>query len=312
MALWEHFPYTNYHSLNLDWIVTKVKELNAKVAALEAWEAQHKGEYQELLQRVVVLENEIDTFETQVRSEFQALKLQLDADFAEQKAEMDQALADTEAAVNEQIELLTAEVNAAINGLDARFAKLAAEIKSALVNLQLQFNEAIAYLDNRILSNNQYVFDYVENRLDQFIDEFPDLINIEVYNPFRGSKTGLQTAINDQYDMSCIYGLTAIQFDQLDITAEEFDDEDLTAREFDQYGYNMLHYPDPRYYMFDPFTGEINLVKNVVQELAALHTGAESVNVTEFEALDLTAEEFDATEITAFNFDWYSKTLLTA
>lgn len=312
MALWEHFPYTNYHSLNLDWIVTKVKELNAKVTALEEWEAQHKGEYQQLLQRVVVLENEISTFETQVRSEFQALKLQLDADFAEQKAEMEQALADTEAAVNEQIELLTAEVNAAIDGLDARFAKLSADIRSELVNLQIQVNEAIAYLDNRILSNNQYVFDYVENRLDQFIDEFPDLINIEVYNPFRGSNTGLQTAINDLYDMSCIYGLTAIQFDQLDITAEEFDDEDLTAREFDQYGYNMLHYPDPRYYMFDPFTGEINLVKNVVQELAALHTDAESVNVTEFEALDLTAEEFDATEITAFNFDWYSKTLLTA
>ena len=312
MALWEHFPYTNYHSLNLDWIITKVKELNAKVTALEEWESQHKGEYQELLQRVVALENEISTFETQVRSEFQALKAELDADFAAQKAEMDQALADTEAAVNEQIELLTAEVNAAIDGLDARFAKLSADIRSELVNLQIQVNEAIAYLDNRILSNNQYVFDYVENRLDQFIDEFPDLINIEVYNPFRGSRTGLQTAINDLYDMSCIYGLTAIQFDQLDLTAQEFDDEDLTAREFDQYGYNLLHYPDPRYYMYDPFTGEINLVKNVVQKLAALHTDAESVNVTEFEALDLTAEEFDATDITAFNFDWYSKTLLTA
>lgn len=312
MALWEHFPYSNFHSLNLDWIVTKVKELNAKVVALDEWMALHKGEYQQLVLRVTALENEIDTFETQVRSEFERLKADLDADFAAQKAEIDQALEDTKAEVAAQIELLTREVDEAISGLDAQFAALTNEVRSELVTVKIQVNEALAVLDQRILDNNEFLFAYVENRLDQFIRDFPDLVNIQVYNPFRGSMTGLQTAINDLYDMSCIYGLTAIQFDQLDITAQQFDDEDLTAREFDQYGYNLLHYPDPRYYMYDPFTGEINLVKNVVQKLAALHTDAESVNVTEFEALDLTAEEFDATDITAFNFDWYSKTLLTA
>lgn len=312
MALWEHFPYTNYHSLNLDWIINKVKELNEKVVALQEWMEQHKGEYQQLVERVTALENEIDTFETQVRSEFERLKADLDTDFAAQKAEMDQALADTEAEVAAQIELLTKEVNEAISGLDAQFAALTNEVRSELVNVKLQVNEALANLNQRILDNNEFVFEYVQFTLDEFIRNFPDIVNIQVYNPFRGSMTGLQTAINDLYDMSCIYGLTAIQFDTLDLTAQQFDDEDLTAREFDQYGYNLMHYPDPRYYMFDPFTGEINLVKNVVQKLAALHTDAESVNVTEFEALDLTAEEFDATEITAFNFDWYSKTLLTA
>ena len=312
MALWEHFPYTNFHNLNLDWIVTKVKELNARVDELEAWMTQHKTEYQEIVRRVTALENEIDTFETQVRSEFERLKAELDADFAAQKAEMDQALDDTKAEVAAQIDLLTREVNEAIGGLDAKFASLSNEIKSELVNVKLQVNEALAQVDQRILDNNEFVFDHVQFVLDQFIEDFPDLVNIEVYNPFRGSMTGLQTAINDLYDMSCIYGLTSIQFDQLDLTAQEFDDYDLTAREFDQYGYNLLEYPDPRYYMFDPFTGEINLVKNVVQKLAALHTDADSVNVTEFEALDLTAVEFDATDITAFNFDWYSKTLLIA
>lgn len=312
MGLWDHFPYTNFHELNLDWIITKVKELNAKVVELDAWAQEHKGDYQELLARVTAVEGEINTFETQVRSEFERLKADIDADFAEQKAEMDAALAETQAEVAAQIDLLTNEVREAIAGLDTQFANLTREIRSELVQVKLEVNQALAQLDQRILDNNEFLFEYVENRLDQFIIDFPELIDIQVYNPFRGSYTGLQTAINDLYDMSCVYGLTAIQFDTLDLTAEEFDNYDLTAREFDQYGYNLLGYPDPRYYMFDPFTGEKNLVKNVVQKLAALHTDADSVNVTEFEALDLTAEEFDATDITAFNFDWYSKTILIA
>ena len=29
--LWPVFPYTNFHQLNLDWLLTKVKELDTKV-----------------------------------------------------------------------------------------------------------------------------------------------------------------------------------------------------------------------------------------------------------------------------------------
>ena len=312
MGLWEQFPYSNFHALNLDWMINELKRIVAEVEEVKEWEAQHKEEYEELLRRVNAIEHEIDTFETQVRSEFERLKADIDADFAAQKAEMEAALAATQAEVAAQIELLTTEVREAIAGLDTQFANLTREIRSELVQIKLEVNQAMAQLDQRIIDNNEFLFDYVENTLDQFIHDFPEIIGIQVFNPMRGMYTDLQTAINDLYDASCIYGLTAIQFDTLDLTAQEFDDHDLTAREFDQYGYNLLGYPDPRYYMYDPFTGELNLVKNVVEKLAALHTDADSVNVTEFEALDLTAEEFDATDITAFNFDWYSKTLLSA
>lgn len=36
MALFENFPYTNFHDMNMDWLLKKVKELSAQVAEFEA------------------------------------------------------------------------------------------------------------------------------------------------------------------------------------------------------------------------------------------------------------------------------------
>lgn len=36
MGTFEQFPYTNYHDLNLDWIIEALKELNDRVTDLEA------------------------------------------------------------------------------------------------------------------------------------------------------------------------------------------------------------------------------------------------------------------------------------
>lgn len=35
MGTFEQFPYTNYHDLNLDWIIEALKELNDRVTDLE-------------------------------------------------------------------------------------------------------------------------------------------------------------------------------------------------------------------------------------------------------------------------------------
>lgn len=36
MGIFEHFPYTNFHELNLDWLLNAVKKLDKKVEALTA------------------------------------------------------------------------------------------------------------------------------------------------------------------------------------------------------------------------------------------------------------------------------------
>ena len=67
--------------------------------------------------------------------------------------------------------------------------------------------------------------------------------------------------------------------------------------------YKLLGYPDPTYYMRDPFTGEWALVSEVVLKLFGLHAGG--LTAEEFDTTELTCDEFDALDITTFYFDFY-------
>ena len=42
------YPYTDFHELNLDWIVKHFKEFVDELASLDSWRSQHEEEYQEL------------------------------------------------------------------------------------------------------------------------------------------------------------------------------------------------------------------------------------------------------------------------
>lgn len=48
MGLFEHFPYTNFHDLNLDWILGVVKDLYQEVSTQTDWIEEHQKEYEEL------------------------------------------------------------------------------------------------------------------------------------------------------------------------------------------------------------------------------------------------------------------------
>lgn len=48
MGLFDHFPYTNVHELNLDWILKLMRELDSHVEQLEEWQKTHEEQYEEL------------------------------------------------------------------------------------------------------------------------------------------------------------------------------------------------------------------------------------------------------------------------
>ena len=305
------YPYTDLHELNLDWLLETYQEIVDHIAVLTAWMEQHKEEYAEAMQRLQAVENEIDTFEQRVQAEFDRLAAEQAAAFAEQTAKLDKAIADMKAEVNAEIIRLREDVTTAIEAFQAEFRQLRADIEAEITSLRIMINQEIVRLNQTLEVNNAYIKQYVEDRIDQFIDEFPNMINlVPVYNPVRGAMTALQQALNDLYDVARVYGLTAGQYDSLGLTAEEYDNYELTAMEYDQYGYIKLGYPDENWYMISPFTGQFTKVKNVVMDLAHFHMVG--LTAEEYDLLELEAEEYDNKLITAFDYDWFGKDILTA
>lgn len=48
MGVFEHFPYSNFHNMNLDWIIEHIKEFKAALDSLDAWKEEYEAEYQQL------------------------------------------------------------------------------------------------------------------------------------------------------------------------------------------------------------------------------------------------------------------------
>lgn len=307
MGLFDHFPYTNFHELNLTWILEKMKALSAEVDTLNSWMATHKEEYQEAITRLEAVENEIATFEAEIEAQFNQLQADLEADFAKQKAELEKALADTKTQIDAEMAQLQADVDAAIAQFENQFIELKADIISEVEALKLEIRQEIQNFYNVMQANNTYVFNYVENRLDEFINSLPEILTVMVYNPYRGEVTDIQTAINDLYDMAAIWGLTATQYDSLGLTASEYDALGLSAREYDTLGYKLL-YKDPDTWMISPFTGQYVRVQEVVTRLAGLHM--DGLTAEAYDNKELTAEAYDNLELSAFDYDWFANTLI--
>ena len=305
------YPYTDFHELNLDWLLETYQEIVDNVNDLLSWMDQHKDEYAEAMERLQAVENEIDTFEQRVQDEFNRLAEEQAQAFAEQTAKLDLAIQQMKDEVNAEIVKLREDVAEAIAQFETEFNQLKAEVQAQITQLKIMINQELVRLRHALEANTEYIKQYVEDRIQQFIDEFPTMINlVPVYNPVRGDMTSLQQAINDLYDVARVYGLTAEQYDSLNLTAEAYDNYELTAMEYDQYGYIKLGYPDENWYMISPFTGQFTKVKNVVMDLAHFHM--EGLTAEEYDLKELTAEEYDLKEITAFDYDWFGEDILSA
>lgn len=118
--------------------------------------------------------------------------------------------------------------------------------KLDIYNLNQKINTDInnlrVELDNKINENYNILKEYIDFQ-DSILNgkiENIEIGSIEVYNPTNGQLEPLQVVINNLYEISNKNGLTASEFDGLELTATKFDAYQITAYEFDADGKTIL------------------------------------------------------------------------
>lgn len=278
------FPHTRTYDSDLGWLIKKMQGLLSEYETLMSWKAQHELEYSDLLRRVTALERNIASFESEIERRIAELENELSQEIYRQ-------LQDALREMHQDLGIMQNQILA---------------LRDDLTRVIIEFH---AFDD----ANREYLIEYIENRLSQFIADIPDLTTINVFNPVRGYATSIQEAINDLYDVGRAEALTALEYDSLGLTAAEYDALDLTAWEYDNWGKTLIqnsgYYRNPWHYMTSPFTGDYVRLEVVINELASLHK-SDALTASEYDALDITAAYYDGLDLTAYQYDWNGKTLV--
>lgn len=278
-----YFPPTNYDFPNvtnydgdLRELLLYVKQLRDNYKEIGDLAELLERQYAETIAEVERLRKEVEDFRKDIDD---AVKAGIDAAMVEYDAKI--------VTINQRIDDANARVDA-LSTLIADFANIAKN-----------------YTDTEI-SEISALFFAITNDLQAQIDalqwELP-----EVYNIVKGVKTDLVTLVYDVYDACRDNALTAYDFDVMGLTATELDNLNFTAIEWDTQAKAKLLSGKCR----NPFTGEMDTVCNIIQQLA-LATTDQAITAAEYDAAELTAEEFNALNLTAYLYDFYAKQFINA
>ena len=138
MGLFENFPYTNFHEMNLDWVIKTMKALDEKVDSIEDRIYNKSKAYTD--EQIAILRNEFNSLE----DEFIVFKADVNKMFADYTARQDKAFTDYKALVDAQIDLLEQEIRDAKAELKTLLAQANAYTDASMQMLLLQIPPIIS------------------------------------------------------------------------------------------------------------------------------------------------------------------------
>lgn len=270
------YPYTNFHELNLDWILEKINEFDA---TLKSW----KDIIDELESHLA----EIDSFDERITSLENATS-DLN-DIRQHLINLDYEMAATNERINDLfthfslIDIQFDEVNRHINNLkdyvDNRDTALALDYNHKLYELEIKLRVAFKMLEDEI------------DLLLQIINQ----IDTSVYNPWPRiiGKESIQKNINYAYEDLADNIPLAMEYQELGLTASEYAAFGLTAREYALRGRKHLHMD----FVYSPVYGFKQNISNVLTSIVNFICG--TFSATEYASLDLTADDYAALDLTS-------------
>ena len=129
-----------------------------------------------------------------------------------------------------------------IEALQAQMADLRKQFSGFQVSVDDQLDDFMADVVNLITAQINYVKNYSDQedaKLKAYIDN-AIMGNIYLYNPASGVIDSLQNVVDAIYGATRTGGITATEYDALELTATEYDAEEITASDYDLNGKTIL------------------------------------------------------------------------
>lgn len=270
------YPYTNFHELNLDWILSKIIEFDSK---LKSW-----TEIVEELQSHLA---EIDSFEERLEALESAT-----SDLNEIRAHLTNLDSEIEL-TNERINDLVTEfsmIDIRFDEVNRHFDNLKMYIDNRDEALARDYNNKIYELEVKL----RVAFKMLEDEIDLLL-QIVNQIDTSAYNPWPRiiGKESIQKNINYAYEDLADNIPLAMEYQELGLTASEYAAFTMTAREYALRGRIHLHMD----FVYSPVYGFKQNISNVLTSIVNFICG--TFSATEYAALDLTADEYAALDLTS-------------
>lgn len=285
MGLFDRFPYSNIQELNLDWLLSEMMKLN-KI-------------YEDLQKEIQDTIDFVNNFEKHA-DELIDERIKISLSLYEQKLKT----------LEIEVQKIWDEINKddGVFGMIQDLQEQIDTIKLSITNLQHTIESELFEIRDTLHKYKYSMEKYVDGKVsyleNYIVEKVTKIDRLDVVNPINGLFQNIQQVIDEMYSIiSKTYGITAEQYDSLQLTAREYDAQRITAYDYDTKGYFILYFKVQTGTVISPFTGIIDSYQNVINNLANLHKCA--LTAQEYDNRLITAEEYDNMKITAWVYDWF-------
>lgn len=280
------FPNTNFYNSDLRELIAMYKKLVAEYDTI-------KAEIDEVTKKIEEFTQYVDEIiDEKINLKLKALTSRvtiLEIEMKQVEEELD------------NVNLRVDEIVKDIINLGIRIDQVRVELKTDIAEVYIELGKYKESIDD--------IIQIEINKLIAYIDEHvTKLDRLDVVNPITGEYENIQNVLDDIVDaLLSGFGLTAKEYDDLELTALQYDKLVITAIQYSVRGY-LLFYRELIARMRSPFTGAIDNYENIIYSLADLHKNCFTAN--EYDEKALTAQVYDDKLITAYTYDWNSKTVV--
>ena len=218
--VWQQYPYSNFHDMNMDWILKTLNTVNHDITELNEWKAEREARDEWLDQSIEDLNTKYEalvelynTFVDEVNTRFDQL--------SEEITDQVDAL---ETSVNARVTALEAQINAQLSALEA-------ELRGEMRSFQDQVNALLTVYNNRIID--------IEEGLVRVENMIPNMMNI--IDPYTGQENTIVNVIYEIVNRTKQNALTAAAYDEVGITAAAYDALNLSAYNYDFNGADYIN-----------------------------------------------------------------------